>query len=230
MTLRLQDSWPWPDILDPHDPKFSDMWEKINHDCKTETVYPPQNQIFRAFELCPFDKVKVVLLGQDPFYQEPKTTQGPPKANGLAFSISEDHPIDSSLKNMFQEIHDDLGLTIPPETRDLSPWADEGVLLMNAFLTVKKGQKLSHKEWGSFTDAVIEAINNHKEHVVFLLWGTVAKKKAKLIDKTRHKILETSHPSDMWDAVNKGFFGSKHFSKTNKYLEDKKKSQIDWQV
>lgn len=185
-------------------------------------IFPPAKMIFRAFDHCPFDEVKVVVLGQDPY-----PTRG--HANGLCFSINPDvRPFAKSLINIFKEIQEDLGQPIP-ENGDLTRWADQGVLLLNSILTVREGAPQSHqrKGWEKFTDAVIQKISDEKEHVVFLLWGGYARSKGKTINRSKHLVLESGHPSPM--SANQGlWFGNKHFSKSNEYLIAKGKSPINW--
>lgn len=175
------------------------------------SVYPPGSRIFAAFDNTPWDQVKVVIIGQDPYH-------GPGQANGLCFSVAPDIPKPPSLLNIFKELQDDLGCPLP-EQGDLTPWARQGVLLLNAMLTVRAREAASHqgKGWEAFTDAVIRTIVEEKEHVVFLLWGRYAQNKARMIDLQRHAILEAPHPSPL--SSHRGFFGCKHFSRTNEQLE-----------
>jgi uracil-DNA glycosylase len=188
---------------------------------KKDFIFPKGSQIFRAFDLCPFDQLKVVILGQDPY-----PTRG--HAHGLCFSV-EPHvkPFPKSLNNIFKEIQDDLGIPMPVDG-NLERWANQGVLLLNTVLTVEEGRPDSHKGvgWENFTDAVIEKINQEKEGVVFILWGSKAIEKEVMIDKTRHLILKSVHPSPL--SAYRGFFGCKHFSKTNEFLRMLEKKEIDW--
>jgi uracil-DNA glycosylase len=185
-------------------------------------IYPAGPDIFAAFNLTPFNKVKVVLLGQDPYH-------GKGQAHGLSFSVREGTKPPPSLQNIFKELHDDLGLEIP-NTGDLTPWAEQGVFLLNAILTVRASEPASHQKhgWEEFTDAVIRTLSDKKEGLVFLLWGKFAQSKEELIDKKKHYVLKAAHPSP-YSAYN-GFFGSKPFSKTNEILEKLGKKPIDWSL
>lgn len=187
-----------------------------------QTVYPLGANIFTAFNLTPFDKVKVVLLGQDPYH-------GPRQAHGLSFSVLDGITPPPSLKNIFKELHDDIGAAIP-QNGDLSKWAKEGVFLLNAILTVRAHKPASHqkKGWEEFTDAVIKTLSDKREGLVFILWGKFAQSKEELIDTKKHYILKAAHPSPF--SADKGFFGSKPFSKTNKILEKLGKEPIDWDL
>jgi uracil-DNA glycosylase len=202
-------------------PYFLALKKFLINEKKHYIVYPPGNKIFAAFNHTPFDKVKVVIIGQDPYH-------GPGQANGLCFSVSPGIKPPPSLMNIFKELQDDLGIPIP-RTGNLEPWADQGVLLLNATLTVRAGVAGSHqgKGWEIFTDAVIRIISEQKKGVVFLLWGKFACSKAVLIDKDKHFILEAAHPSPLARGA---FFGCKHFSKTNKILEHEGKMPIDWRI
>ena len=183
-------------------------------------IYPPAKLYFNAFEHCSFDDVRVVILGQDPYH-------GPGQANGLCFSVNDDVPFPPSLKNIFKEINDDLGYPMP-KTGNLERWARQGVLLLNSTLTVRARQAGSHQKrgWEEFTDSVIKLISDKKENIVFLLWGAYAQKKGSVIDPNKHHILSSAHPSPF--SVHRGFFGNKHFSKTNEYLKQIGKSPIQW--
>ncbi|KAJ4710341.1 uracil dna glycosylase [Melia azedarach] len=185
-------------------------------------IYPPQHLIFNALNSTPFDRVKTVILGQDPYH-------GPGQAMGLSFSVPEGVKIPSSLVNIFKELHQDLGCSIPSHG-NLEKWAVQGVLLLNTVLTVRNHQANSHakKGWEQFTDAVIKAISEKKEGVVFLLWGKSAQEKSRLINERKHHLLKSAHPSGL--SANKGFFGCRHFSKTNKLLEEMGITPIDWQL
>ncbi|MEQ8907594.1 MAG: uracil-DNA glycosylase [Vicingaceae bacterium] len=186
------------------------------------TVFPPKSQILRALDHTPFQQVKVVILGQDPYH-------GDGQANGLCFSVKKGVTIPPSLKNIFKEIKSDLGYELP-DHGDLTPWADNGVLLLNATLTVRKGQAGSHhqKGWERFTDAVIQSLDKKREGLIFLLWGKKAQDKAHFIDKSNHHVLTAAHPSP-FSAYN-GFMGCRHFSKANQLLAEANKSPIDWQI
>jgi uracil-DNA glycosylase len=188
---------------------------------KKGSIFPKENQIYRAFELCPFDEVKVVILGQDPY-----PTKG--HAHGLCFSVEPDvRPFPKSLNNIFKEIQDDLGKYIPADG-NLERWAKQGVLLLNTVLTVEEGKPDSHKGlgWEKFTDAVIQKINSEKEGVVFMLWGSKSIVKEEMIDNSKHFILKSVHPSPL--SAYRGFFGCKHFSKSNEFLIMLEKPEIDW--
>ena len=186
-----------------------------------ERIYPPGRDIFKAFELTPVDQVKVVILGQDPYH-------GPGQAMGLCFSVPDSVPAPPSLKNIFREIETDCGVRMSGSP-NLEPWARQGVLLLNAILTVRAGAPASHGTigWQTFTDAVIRYISTHLEGVVFLLWGNFARSKRELIDTTRHHVLEAAHPSPLARGA---FFGCRHFSKTNEILLAEHKTPIDWQL
>ena len=183
-------------------------------------IYPPGPQIFAAFNNTPFDEVKVVILGQDPYH-------GPGQAHGLSFSVPEGVRPPPSLQNIFKELHSDLGLPIP-QSGDLSHWAKQGVLLLNAMLTVRANAPASHqkKGWEEFTDAVIKTLSDKKQGVIFILWGKYAQSKEALIDTTKHSILKAPHPSPF--SADSGFFGSKPFSKTNEILKKMGKREIEW--
>ncbi len=188
----------------------------------SETVFPPRKEIFRAFSLTPLKKVKVVIIGQDPYH-------GEGEANGLAFSVNKGIKLPPSLRNIYKELEDDLGIKAPTHG-DLSAWAKQGVLLLNSILTVRENTPGSHRKigWEEYTDSVIQEISNSKKHIVFILWGKYAQKKKELIDSDKHLIIESPHPSPF--SARKGFFGSKPFSRTNKYLRENNISEIDWQI
>ncbi len=185
------------------------------------TIFPPENQIFKAFELSDFTNTKVVILGQDPYHNEGQ-------AHGLSFSVPKGVKTPPSLKNIFKEL--ELDLNISNHTGNLEAWASQGVLLLNTTLTVEKNSPGSHANstWGDFTDSVIETLSNKKQNLVFLLWGAHAQKKASLIDASKHLVLTAAHPSPF--SAHKGFFGCKHFSKTNDYLKIHKQQTINWQL
>lgn len=187
-----------------------------------KTIYPPGPLLFNAFNTTPFDQVKVVLLGQDPYH-------GAGQAHGLSFSVPDGVRPPPSLMNIFKELHDDVGMPIP-RTGNLTPWARQGVLLLNACLTVRANEPLSHSKigWIPFTDQVISIISSQKQHVVFLLWGKFAQEKQALIDETRHLVLKAAHPSPY--SANNGFFGCHHFSKTNAYLMQQGIDPINWSL
>jgi uracil-DNA glycosylase len=201
-------------------PYFRTLKEFLVEEKKIYTLYPPGRLIFNAFQRTPFDQVKVVILGQDPYH-------GKDQAHGLCFSVPQGIPKPPSLVNIFKELHTDLGIPIP-EHGNLEKWADQGVLLINATLTVRDSQAGSHQKrgWETFTNRVIEVVSQEKSGVVFLLWGRFAQAKESLIDSGKHLILKSAHPSPL-SAYN-GFFGCRHFSKTNDYLKKQEKTGIDW--
>lgn len=202
-------------------PYFQKLKEFLVNEKKQHIVYPPGNKIFAAFDHTPFENVKVVIIGQDPYHKAGQ-------ANGLCFSVSPGIAKPPSLVNIFKELQTDLGIPIP-QTGNLEPWADQGVLLLNATLTVRAGEAASHqkKGWETFTDAVIKTISEQKKGVVFLLWGNFAHTKEDLIDKNKHFILKAAHPSPLARGA---FFGSKHFSKTNELLVKQGLAPIDWRI
>ncbi|WP_277673609.1 uracil-DNA glycosylase [Piscibacillus halophilus] len=212
----------WKQYLDEElqQPYFNRMMTKVETLYETKKIYPPKDQIFKALNLTSFQKTKVVILGQDPYH-------GQGQANGLSFSVNKGLALPPSLKNIYKELINDLGCAHPPHG-DLSHWAEQGVLLLNTVLTVEEAKAHSHKQlgWERLTDRVIEVLNNHKDHVVFILWGKHAQKKGVNIDESRHLILTAPHPSPL--SAHRGFFGSQPFSKTNTYLSEHGKSKIDW--
>ncbi len=201
-------------------PYFKQLTSFVKNEYQQGQVYPPGSQIFAAFDNCTYDNVKVVILGQDPYH-------GPKQANGLCFSVSKEVKIPPSLQNIYKELHQDLGKEIP-QHGDLWHWAQQGVLMLNVTLTVRRGQAGSHqgKGWENFTDAVVKLLAAEKEGLVFLLWGNYAKKKGQVIDRDKHLVLEAAHPSPL-SAYN-GFFGCHHFSQTNQYLLLQGKKEIQW--
>lgn len=222
MEVKIDESWKEILRAEFDKPYFEELVAFVKNEYKTHKIFPPAQLIFNAFDSCPFDKVKVVLLGQDPYH-------GVGQAHGLCFSVNENIPIPPSLVNIYKEISDDLGIT-PFPSGNLIRWANQGVLLLNATLTVRANMAGSHqnKGWEQFTDATIKAISDKKEGVVFLLWGNYAKQKGAKIDRTKHLVLESGHPSPM--SANKGYwFGNRHFSKANSYLINRGMSPIDWQ-
>ena len=194
----------------------------INKEYKEKVIFPPKSQILRALSLTNYNDVKVVILGQDPYH-------GVGEANGLAFAVSNGIKLPPSLKNIYKELYNDLGIK-PSTVGNLECWAKEGVLLLNAVLTVEKDKAASHKNigWEIFTDSIIKKINEKEEPVVFILWGNFAKSKKNLITNSKHLVIESSHPSPF--SVNYGFLGSKPFSRTNKFLKDNNIKEIDWTV
>jgi len=213
----------WKKVLEEEFGKdyFKTLRDFVKSEYQHAIIYPPPRNIFRAFELTPFDKVEVVILGQDPYH-------GPKQANGLCFAVSEGVPLPPSLQNIFKELESDMGKPLVHRTGDLERWAKQGVLLLNATLTVRARTAGSHqgKGWEQFTDAVIRTLSDKKENLVFILWGNYAKAKGAHIDRTKHLVIESAHPSPF--SANNGFFGSKPFSKTNEYLIEHDKKPIDW--
>ena len=201
---------------------FKNLLEFVKEEYKHKIIYPKQNEVFNAFRYTSFDNVKVVILGQDPYH-------GPNQAEGLSFSVSNEVLKPPSLQNIFKELESDLGIPFP-KSNSLKPWAKQGVLLLNAVLTVEEHKPTSHKDkgWETFTDDVIKILNNKKEPVVFILWGSYARNKRGLITNSRHLIIESAHPSPF--SARNGFFGSRPFSKTNKFLSDNNLKEIDWSV
>ena len=199
---------------------FAQLIEFVKQEYHTQTVYPPGNEIFRAFDCCDFDNVKVVIIGQDPYH-------GAGQANGLCFSVREGVRMPPSLLNIFKELHKDIGKPMP-QSGDLEHWARQGVLLLNATLTVRSASPGSHqnKGWESFTDAAIKKISDEKENIVYLLWGAYAQKKGEFINRQKNLVLMSAHPSPF--SADRGFFGCKHFSKTNEYLKSKGIEEISW--
>lgn len=220
MEVRIEKSWKEALQGEFDKPYFAELSAELHREVAAgQKVYPPGPEIFRAFDLCPIDKVKVVILGQDPYHREGQ-------AMGLSFSVPEGVPAPPSLINIFKEIESDLGQK-PQSRGDLQGWARQGVLLLNAVLTVKAGQPTSHSGigWQRFTDAVIQIISERLSGVVFLLWGNYARGKAVLIDESKHHILQAAHPSPLARGA---FFGCRHFSRTNEILISEGKEPIDW--
>ncbi|MCL1989618.1 MAG: uracil-DNA glycosylase [Defluviitaleaceae bacterium] len=201
-------------------PYMHQLKQHLLNDYNSRTVYPKHTDILKALELTPFEAVKVVILGQDPYH-------GPGQAHGLSFSVPNGVKIPPSLLNIFKELSDDLNITRPNQT-DLTPWAKQGVLLLNTTLTVLSGSPMSHANlgWETFTDEILSCLNNNKENLVFVLWGAHAQKKIKLINTTKHLIIKSPHPSPL--SAHRGFFGSKPFSKTNTHLISKGMPPINW--
>ena len=221
MNVKIDNSWREHIGAEFEKPYFSALTDFVRHEYTTTTCYPPGSLIFNAFNLCPFDRVKVVIIGQDPYHE-------PGQAQGLSFSVPEGVPFPPSLQNIFKEIQLDLGKPMPP-TGDLTRWAEQGVLLLNATLTVHAHQAASHQRhgWEQFTDAAIRALNAERENLVFILWGGYARSKAQLIDRSRHLVLESVHPSPL-SANRGGWFGNHHFSQCNAYLREHGEQEIDW--
>ncbi len=220
MDVKIDASW--KNILKDEFEKdyFIQLVNFIKNEYRGHTIYPPGSEIFNAFNHCPFDKLKVVILGQDPYH-------GPNQAHGLCFSVNDGVTFPPSLINIFKEIQNDTGSPIPKSGK-LERWADQGILLLNATLTVQAHQAGSHqrKGWEQFTDAVINSIAIEKDNIVFLLWGAYAQKKAAFVNRDKHLILESVHPSPL--SASRGFFGNHHFSKINQYLIDHDKTPINW--
>ena len=198
---------------------WESLADSVRKQYQTTTVYPPAKNIFRAFDLCPLDKVKVVIVGQDPYH-------GMHQANGLSFSVNDGIPLPPSLQNIYAEIHNDLGI-IPSSSGDLSRWARQGVLMLNSVLTVLANQPASHGGlgWEQFTDAVIKTLNEHRSHIVYMLWGRYAQTKGEVIDRNENLVLTSAHPSP-YSVTN--FYGNHHFSKCNEYLKKNGMTPIDW--
>ena len=218
----IEDSWKQILHKEFQSPYFLLLKNFLVEEKKNYVIYPPGQQIFSAFNYTPFDKIKVVIIGQDPYH-------GNGQANGLCFSVSDGIPKPPSLVNIFKELNTDLGIKIP-KSGNLEGWAKQGVMLLNATLTVRANQAGSHqnKGWEIFTDAVIQALSDNKEGLVFILWGAFAQAKGKLIDGGKHHILKAAHPSPF--SAYSGFFGCKHFSKTNELLKEMRKEEIDWNI
>lgn len=222
MDVQIEKSWKEALGAEFEKPYFAALVQELHGQKQAgEVIFPPGGQIFKAFELCPLGKVKVVILGQDPYH-------GYGQAMGLSFSVPQGVEAPPSLKNIFKEIESDLGIRMSGSP-DLRPWAEQGVLLLNSVLTVRAGQPASHSRigWQTFTDAVIKTISDRCEGVVFLLWGNYARSKAVLVDKSRHHVLEAPHPSPLARGA---FFGCRHFSATNEILAAEGKSPIDWKL
>jgi uracil-DNA glycosylase len=220
VEVKIHDSWKAL-LRDEFDQAyFMSLIDFVRAEYETATIYPPGREIFHAFDACHFDQVKVVIIGQDPYH-------GPGQANGLCFSVQDGIRMPPSLMNIFKEIRNDLRKPIPM-SGDLERWARQGVLLLNATLTVRDSSPGSHQNrgWEQFTDAVIKKISIEKENVVFLLWGAYAQKKGEIIDRSKHLVLMSAHPSPF--SADRGFFGCKHFSKSNDYLKSKGLKEIDW--
>jgi uracil-DNA glycosylase len=222
ITPNIEESWKkvlWDEFQQPY---FAELKQFLLEEKRKYTVYPPGPMIFNAFNKTPFDKVKVVLIGQDPYHE-------PGQAHGLCFSVQDGVPHPKSLINIFKELHDDVGFEIPVNG-NLEKWTEQGVFLLNATLTVRAHEAGSHQNhgWERFTDAAISKLSMQREGLVFLLWGNYAKQKEALIDTSKHYILSTVHPSPL--SAHRGFFGCKHFSKTNELLRQMGKSEINWQL
>jgi len=221
MEVRLEHSWKEALKEEFDKPYFATLASFVKDEYQSQSVYPPPAHIFRAFELTPFDAVQVVILGQDPYH-------GKGQANGLSFAVNEGVALPPSLQNIFKELESDLGVPLQNRSGDLSRWATQGVLLLNATLTVRASSAGSHqnKGWEAFTDSVIRALSEKREGLVFILWGNYARQKGAHIDRTKHCVIQSPHPSPF--SAYSGFFGSKPFSKTNEYLVSQGKKGIEW--
>lgn len=222
MKIKLNNDW--DNILKDLFKKkeTNQLFDFVNNERKQKNIFPRENDIFKAFKLCSFEKTKIIIIGQDPYH---KINQ----ANGLAFSVPKIQPIPPSLKNIYKELHKDTNIKTP-QNGDLSKWANQGVLLLNSILTVRENEAGSHSKsgWQNFTDSVITILSDKKKHLIFILWGNYSKKKQKLINTKKHDILTAAHPSPL--AAYRGFFGCKHFSKSNKILLKKNKKIINWSL
>jgi len=220
MKVHIEESW--RKVLQPEfdKPYFEELTSFVRSEYQTRKIFPPAKLIFNAFDQCPFDKVKIVILGQDPYH-------GDGQAHGLCFSVNDGVRFPPSLVNIFKEIENELGKSAPT-TGNLTHWAQQGVLLLNATLTVQAHQAGSHQKrgWEQFTDAVIRILAEQKTHLVFILWGAYAQSKAEFIDTSAHLVLQSAHPSPF--SVHRGFFGNNHFTLTNNYLREHELEEIDW--
>lgn len=221
MNVKIEESWRRHIGAEFEKPYFARLTEFVRSEYASTKCYPPGNLIFNAFNLCPFDKVKAVIIGQDPYHE-------PGQAHGLSFSVNDGVPFPPSLVNIFKEIENDTGTPVP-SSGNLTRWAEQGVLLLNATLTVRAHQAASHqrKGWEEFTDAAIKALSRDRNHLVFILWGGYARSKARLIDASRHLILQSVHPSPL-SANRGGWFGNHHFTLCNSYLEANGMTPIRW--
>lgn len=222
MDVKIEDSWKKELTGEFNKEYFSSLVEFVKSEYTNYQVFPPGKEIFSAFEAAPFDQVKVVILGQDPYH-------GPGQAHGLCFSVRKGVPIPPSLRNIYKELNRDIGFAVPGHG-ELIPWAKQGVLLLNATLTVRAHQAGSHQKrgWETFTDTVISKISEKRENVVFLLWGAYAQSKAPLIDQSKHLVLKSTHPSPL--SAHRGFLGCGHFSKVNEFLNEKGIQKISWNI
>ena len=221
MNVKIEESWKRHLEGEFEQSYFVHLVNFVRQEYASTTCYPPGKLIFNAFNLCPFDKVKVVIIGQDPYHE-------PGQAHGLSFSVNDGVAFPPSLVNIFKEIAQDLGKPMPP-SGNLTRWAEQGVLLLNATLTVRAHQAASHQHrgWETFTDAAISALSAGREHLVFILWGGYARSKATLIDQSKHLVLQSVHPSPL-SANRGGWFGNHHFSRANAYLEAQGMTPINW--
>lgn len=220
MNVRIEESWRQT-LCDQWDvPYFKTLTDFVRGEYARTTIFPPASRIFAAFDACPFDDVKVVILGQDPYH-------GPGQANGLCFSVNPGVPFPPSLINIFKEVTTDTGAPMPADG-DLSRWARQGVFMLNSVLTVEQGHAASHasRGWETLTDAAIKALSDRRENIVFMLWGNYAINKGKLIDRNKHLVLTSVHPSPL--SAHRGFFGNHHFSLANAYLQSHNITPIQW--
>lgn len=220
MNVRIEDSWREVLQTEFDKPYFELLTSFVKHEYQTTRCFPPARLIFNAFDSCPFNKVRVVIIGQDPYHE-------PGQAHGLCFSVGENVQIPPSLENIYKELHRDLGKPIP-SSGNLQHWADQGVLLLNATLTVRAHQAGSHqnKGWEELTDAAIAALNQRREHIVYMLWGSYAQRKGQYIDRRKNLVLTAVHPSPL--SAYRGFIGCGHFSQANNYLIQHSQTPIDW--
>ena len=220
MNVKIEESWKRELAAEFEKPYFAELTEFVRSEYSATTVYPPAKLIFNAFDHCPFDKVKAVIIGQDPYH-------GPGQANGLCFSVNKEIKMPPSLVNIFKEISSDTGKPMPTDG-DLTRWSRQGVLLLNATLTVRAGNAGSHQRrgWETFTDAAIRILAEKRENLVFILWGSYAQQKGAFIDRNKHLVLTSPHPSPL--SAYAGFFGNHHFTLTNDYLAKHGKEPIDW--
>ncbi len=222
--IKFDNSWDAILKLETNKKYFETLKKSLDFEYQNHECYPPKELIFRAFELCDWHNLKVIIIGQDPYH-------GQGEANGLSFSVNDGIKIPPSLRNIFKEINQNFDSILLPTSGDLSAWARQGVLLLNTSLSVEKNKPNSHKhlKWSDFTDAIIHQISTQKKEVVFLLWGNFAQNKARLIDAKKHKILVSGHPSPM--SANQGkWFGNRHFEQTNQFLRSVGKSEINWKI
>lgn len=220
MDVKIEDSWKQHLAAEFEKPYFGELVNFVRKEYAQYRIYPPGNLIFNAFNLCPFDKVKVVILGQDPYH-------GPGQAHGLCFSVNDGVPFPPSLQNIFKEVSNDTGKPVP-QSGNLTRWAQQGVLLLNTTLTVREHQAFSHagRGWETFTDAVISLLNSQRQNLVFIFWGSPAQRKGAFVDSNRHLVLTSPHPSPL--SAYRGFFGNSHFSKANSYLLEHGETPIEW--
>ena len=222
MKIKLNNDW--DDILNEllNKTETKQLFNFIKKERKEKNIFPKESEVFKAFELCSFKNTKIIIIGQDPYH---KTNQ----ANGLAFSVPKKQKLPPSLKNIFKELNNDIPIKISNDG-NLSNWAKQGVLLLNCIMTVRENEPGSHSKsgWEDFTDTVIKILSNKKQHIIFLLWGEYAKKKQKLINKQKHNVLVSAHPSPL--SAYRGFFGCKHFSKANEILRKKNRKTINWKI